>query len=154
MHMSHIRSVMKSSKSDGSWRFNCMIQLGYQLEKTCIIGKTLKKTILIFWVGLSRRIKGPCLFWEKIWGSITSTYYLPHTTTSPTQILPSLMQLNSQGIIESLRDNIGLNSHNNLEMETLSPMFQPTGFGSFHSSQQRNAGETTQHDQITHKILL
>ena len=51
---------------------------GDELEETCLVDKTKKRTAWMFWGSFSGRQKGPCLFWEKNWKSITSQKYCEH----------------------------------------------------------------------------
>ena len=51
---------------------------GDELEETCFVDKTKKRTAWMFWGSFSGRQKGPCLFWEKDWKSITSQKYCEH----------------------------------------------------------------------------
>ncbi|KAI0993443.1 hypothetical protein K3495_g14741 [Podosphaera aphanis] len=48
---------------------------GDELEDTCLVDKTRKRTAWMFWGSFFGRQKGPCLFWEKSWGSITAQKY-------------------------------------------------------------------------------
>jgi ketohexokinase/beta-glucosidase len=48
---------------------------GEELDPTCIVDKVRKKRGWMFWACLSGISKGPCLFWEKEWGSINKESY-------------------------------------------------------------------------------
>ncbi|KAI0999796.1 hypothetical protein K3495_g8402, partial [Podosphaera aphanis] len=51
---------------------------GDELEYTCLVDKTRKNTAWMFWGSFHGTQKGTCLFWEKIWGSITGPSYCEH----------------------------------------------------------------------------
>ena len=48
---------------------------GEELDSTCIVEKLQKKRGWMFWACFSGITKGPCLFWEKEWGSINKESY-------------------------------------------------------------------------------
>ncbi|KAI1003467.1 hypothetical protein K3495_g4740 [Podosphaera aphanis] len=53
-------------------------KLGDELEETCLVDKTKKRTAWMFWGSISGRQKGPCLFREKNCKLITSQKYCEH----------------------------------------------------------------------------
>jgi transposase len=48
---------------------------GEELDPTCIVEKIPKKKGWMFWGSFNGATKGPCLFWEKEWGSINQQTY-------------------------------------------------------------------------------
>jgi ketohexokinase/beta-glucosidase len=48
---------------------------GEELYDTCVLEKIRKRRGWMFWGCFSGEEKGPCLFWEKEWGSINKTSY-------------------------------------------------------------------------------
>jgi DDE superfamily endonuclease len=48
---------------------------GEEWDPTCIIERYQRRVGWIFWGSFSGKLKGPALFWEKEWGSITSESY-------------------------------------------------------------------------------
>src|SRR5207247_2620495 len=50
-----------------------------ELEPTCVYKKVRKKKGWIFWGCFAGKVKGPCLFWEKEWGSIDQKTYCERT---------------------------------------------------------------------------
>ncbi|KAL1961378.1 hypothetical protein VTO42DRAFT_106 [Malbranchea cinnamomea] len=48
---------------------------GEELDPTCVVEKTQRKTGWMFWGSISGHEKGPCLFWDKEWGTITGESY-------------------------------------------------------------------------------
>ncbi|RKF79764.1 hypothetical protein GcM3_052026 [Golovinomyces cichoracearum] len=60
----------------------------------------------------------------------------------------------SQCIEEGSQKSTRSDLSDDVEMETSTPMFQPAGFGSFHSAQQAYVRSTPQHDHITHQVQL
>ncbi|POS81996.1 hypothetical protein EPUL_006670, partial [Erysiphe pulchra] len=57
-------------------------------------------------------------------------------------------------MVENVPNSSEENVQNDIEMGTPAGTFQPAGFGSFHSAQLYNVGNTTLLDQITHQGLL
>ena len=45
-------------------------RVGEEWNETCIVDKYPKKSGWMFWGGFNGQTKGPCLFWEKEWGTI------------------------------------------------------------------------------------
>ncbi len=50
-------------------------RIGEELDPTCIVEKAPKRRGWMFWGGFNGIIKGPCLFWEKEWGTINQQSY-------------------------------------------------------------------------------
>ena len=48
---------------------------GEEWNETCIVDKIPKKQGWMFWAGFNGKTKGPCLFWEKEWGTIGQQNY-------------------------------------------------------------------------------
>ena len=52
---------------------------GETLDPTCLVDKLVKKIGWMFWGSFSFELgKGPCLFWEKEWGTINKDTYCEH----------------------------------------------------------------------------
>lgn len=54
-------------------------QPGEELDDTCVVDKIRKRRGWMFWGCFSGTRKGPCLFWEKDWGSINQRSYCERT---------------------------------------------------------------------------
>jgi hypothetical protein len=52
---------------------------GEELEETCLVLKPAKKIGWMFWGSIQDSRKGPCLVWDKSWGSISNVTYRAHT---------------------------------------------------------------------------
>jgi len=50
-------------------------RVGEELEDTCIVEEIRRKRGWMFWGCFAGNQKGPCVFWEKEWGSINSQSY-------------------------------------------------------------------------------
>lgn len=48
---------------------------GEELDPTCIVERIPRKRGWMFWAGFNGTTKGPCLFWEKDWGTINQESY-------------------------------------------------------------------------------
>jgi hypothetical protein len=48
---------------------------GEELDPTCVIDKVRRRRGWMFWACFSGSRKGPCMFWEKEWGTINSQSY-------------------------------------------------------------------------------
>jgi len=48
---------------------------GEELSNTCVVEKIRKRKGWMFWGCFAGGVKGPCLFWEKEWGSINKISY-------------------------------------------------------------------------------
>lgn len=48
---------------------------GEELDNTCLVDKIRKRRGWMFWGSFNGTTKGPCLFWEKDWGSIKQESY-------------------------------------------------------------------------------
>jgi hypothetical protein len=53
---------------------------GEELDLNCVVEKRRKTPGWMFWACFSGGEKGPCLFWEKEWGTITNESYREHVT--------------------------------------------------------------------------
>ena len=51
---------------------------GEELEPTCIITRVRKQQGWMFWGSFHGDTKGPAVFWEKAWGTITKETYIEH----------------------------------------------------------------------------
>jgi transposase len=51
---------------------------GEEIHPDCILAKVQRKKGWMFWGSFSGGKKGPCLFWEKEWGSINAESYQEH----------------------------------------------------------------------------
>ncbi|EED23145.1 transposable element tc3 transposase, putative [Talaromyces stipitatus ATCC 10500] len=69
---------------------------GEELEGTCIRSSPARKRGWMFWATFHGNNKGPCLFWEKEWGTINSERYCQ-------RVIPII-----DGYIRLLRDDIWL----------------------------------------------
>ncbi|EED11731.1 conserved hypothetical protein [Talaromyces stipitatus ATCC 10500] len=69
---------------------------GEELEETCIRSSPTRKRGWMFWATFHGNNKGPCLFWEKEWGTINSERYCQ-------RVIPII-----DGYIRLLRDDIWL----------------------------------------------
>ncbi|KAI0997625.1 hypothetical protein K3495_g10559 [Podosphaera aphanis] len=52
-------------------------KIGEEVNATCVVEKVRKSLGWMFWGSFAGIEEGPCLFWEKEWGSITSETYPP-----------------------------------------------------------------------------
>lgn len=50
-------------------------KIGEELDTNCVIDRVQRPSGWLFWGCFHASIKGPCLFWEKKWGSISSESY-------------------------------------------------------------------------------
>jgi hypothetical protein len=48
---------------------------GEEFDDTCVRDRIARATGWMFWGSFYGNEKGPCLFWEKEWGTITTTQY-------------------------------------------------------------------------------
>ncbi|EED12610.1 transposable element tc3 transposase, putative [Talaromyces stipitatus ATCC 10500] len=69
---------------------------GEELEETCIRSSPARKRGWMFWATFHGNNKGPCLFWEREWGTINSERYCQ-------RVIPII-----DGYIRLLRDDIWL----------------------------------------------
>ena len=76
------------------------------------------------------------------------------TSLSPSPPLNHPPQPNPQGTAESSQMSSMYYTTNEIRNETPVAMFQPAGFGSFHSTQPPNAGNTNAQGHVTHSVLL
>ena len=51
---------------------------GEAYDSTCIVDKIPRKRGWMFWGSFAGNTKGPCVFWEKEWGSINQQSYSEH----------------------------------------------------------------------------
>ena len=51
---------------------------GEEYDPTCVIISSTKKGGWMFWACFNGTTKGPCLFWEKAWGTINKLSYCEH----------------------------------------------------------------------------
>lgn len=65
---------------------------GEELDETCIRSSTPKKRGWMFWGSFYGDTKGPCLFWEKEWGSINAESYCERIVP----IIDGYLRLNRQ----------------------------------------------------------
>ncbi|CBF89682.1 uncharacterized protein ANIA_10066 [Aspergillus nidulans FGSC A4] len=65
---------------------------GEELDETCIRSSTPKKHGWMFWGSFYGDTKGPCLFWEKEWGSINAESYCERIVP----IIDGYLRLNRQ----------------------------------------------------------
>ncbi|EEA20407.1 transposable element tc1 transposase, putative [Talaromyces marneffei ATCC 18224] len=65
---------------------------GEELDDTCLRTSVARKRGWMFWASFHGDIKGPCLFWEKEWGSIGSESYCERTVP----IIDGYIRLNRQ----------------------------------------------------------
>ncbi|KAI2845243.1 hypothetical protein CBS76997_10453 [Aspergillus niger] len=49
---------------------------GEELDKTCLRTNPPRKRGWMFWASFYNNFKGPCLFWEKEWGTINAEGYI------------------------------------------------------------------------------
>ncbi|KAI0994665.1 hypothetical protein K3495_g13516 [Podosphaera aphanis] len=55
--------------------------IGEELNVDCVVDKLRKSLGWMFWGSFTGKKEGPCLFWEKEWGSITSDSYCQRIVT-------------------------------------------------------------------------
>ncbi len=53
-------------------------RVGEELDSTCIVEKIPRQGGWMFWGSFAGIEKGPCLFWEKEWGTINKKTYQQH----------------------------------------------------------------------------
>ena len=68
---------------------------GEELDSTCLRESPARKRGWMFWASFHANIKGPCLFWEKEWGTIGSQSYCERTVP----IIDGYLRLNQQNSI-------------------------------------------------------
>ena len=65
-----------AGKHRRTWVTRCT---GEELDPTCIIERVQRKSGWMFWGCFAGHTKGPQIFWEKDWGSISAATYRQHT---------------------------------------------------------------------------
>ena len=94
---------------------------GEELDPTCIVERIPKKKGWMFWGCFSGIEKGPSLFWEKEWGSISAESYCQHTIP----LIEGWLTLNPH--LELMQDNAPGHKAAIAELEErkIKPIFWP-----------------------------
>jgi transposase len=77
-----------AGKHRKTWVTRCA---GEELDPTCIVERVQRKSGWMFWGCFAGTTKGPYVFWEKDWGSITAASYQQHTVP----VIAGWIQMNS-----------------------------------------------------------